>query len=89
MNIEKNCVVQFHYSLKDESGEVLESTEGKDPMAYLHGHKNMIVGLEKQMEGKSEGDKFTAQVEPKDGYGERKEGSTQRIPLKHMHGYRL
>ncbi len=86
MNIEKNCVVQFHYSLKDESGEVLESTEGKDPMAYLHGHKNMIVGLEKQMEGKSEGDKFTAQVEPKDGYGERKEGSTQRIPLKHMHG---
>lgn len=86
MNIEKDTVVQFHYTLKDESGEQLETTAGKDPMAYLHGHGNIIPGLEKEMLGKQEGDQFSATVEPKDAYGERKEGQTQRIPIKHLQG---
>ncbi len=86
MNIEKDTVVQFHYTLKDESGEQLETTAGKDPMAYLHGHGNIIPGLEKEMLGKQEGDQFSATVEPKDAYGERKEGQAQRIPIKHLQG---
>ena len=53
MKIEKDTVAQFHYSLKNEAGELLESTEGNDPMAYLHGHKNIISGLEKAMLGKA------------------------------------
>lgn len=86
MNIEKNSVVQFHYSLKDETGEQIETTEGKDPMAYLHGHKNIIAGLEKALLGKSEGETFSVTIEPKEAYGARKEDALQRIPLKHMQG---
>ncbi len=88
MNISKDTVVQFHYSLKDDKGELIESTEGKDPMAYLHGHSNIIPGLEKALEGKAVGDSFTVTIEPKDGYGPRQENSMQRISLKHLQGAR-
>ena len=86
MEIGKNTVVQFHYTLADDQGVELESSKGGDPMAYLHGHSNIIKGLEAAMEGKKVGDTFSATVEPADGYGEVKEGLTQRIPVKHMMG---
>lgn len=85
MSIGKDSVVQFHYTLT-EAGTELESTKGSDPMAYLHGHQNIISGLEKAMEGKGEGDTFSVTVEPAEAYGERKDDLTQRIPLKHMQG---
>lgn len=85
MSIAKNSVVQFHYTLS-EGSEELESTRDSDPMAYLHGHGNVIPGLEKAMEGKSEGESFSVTVEPADAYGERKDGATQRISLKHLQG---
>lgn len=86
MSVAKDTVVQFHYTLSEVGGEQLESTKGKDPMAYLHGHGNIISGLEKAMEGKAEGDTFSATVEPAEAYGERKDTPPQRIPLKHLQG---
>ena len=86
MKISKNQVVSFHYRLKDEDGNELENSNGGDPVSYLHGHGNIIVGLEKGLEGKEADDVFSVTVLPKDGYDERQEGATQRIPLKHLHG---
>jgi FKBP-type peptidyl-prolyl cis-trans isomerase SlyD len=86
MNIGKDSVAQFHYTLKDESGSVLESSAGGQPIAYLHGHRNIIPGLEEALEGKSGGDKLSVTVPPEKGYGERREGATQRVPLKHLQG---
>lgn len=88
MNISRGKVVQFHYTLKDEQGGVLESTVGGDPSAYLHGYSNIIESLEEVLEGKAPGDKFTASIEAKDGYGERREVKLQRIPIKHLQGAR-
>lgn len=85
MSISKDSVVQFRYTLS-EGGTELESTKDSDPMAYLHGHNNIIPGLEKAMEGKAEGESFSVTIEPVDAYGERKDGMTQRIPLKHLQG---
>ncbi|RLU00361.1 peptidylprolyl isomerase [Ketobacter sp.] len=85
MSITNDTVVQFHYTLS-EAGNELESTQGGEPMAYLHGHQNIIPGLEKAMAGKQEGDSFSVTIEPAEAYGERKDGATQRIPLKHMQG---
>ncbi|MBA54048.1 MAG: peptidylprolyl isomerase [Pseudomonadales bacterium] len=85
MSIGKDSVVQFHYTLT-EAGTELESTKGGDPMAYLHGHQNIISGLEQAMAGKAEGDTFSVTVAPADAYGERKDDLTQRIPLKHLQG---
>ena len=53
MQITKDTVAQFIYTLKDEAGNELESTEAGHPVAYLHGHDNMLEGLEKELDGKS------------------------------------
>lgn len=70
MQVTSDSVVTMHYTLTDPSGEVLDSSQGKDPLAYLHGHGNIIAGLEKQIEGKSAGDKLVAEVPASEAYGE-------------------
>ena len=86
MQITKDKIVTFHYRLQDDSGVEIESSHGGDPMAYLHGHGNIITGLESGMEGKNAEDVFSITVEAKDAYGERLEDATQRVPLKHLNG---
>ena len=65
-----NLVVSMHYKLTDDDGNVLDSSEGSEPLAYLHGAGNIIPGLEKALVGKGEGDCLQVRVEPEDGYGE-------------------
>ena len=89
MNIEKDRVVLFHYTVAEQGQEPLESSEGRDPLAILFGHNNIIPGLEKAMEGKAAGDKFEVDVAAADAYGERREGMTQRVPKKHFEGAKL
>ena len=84
MKITDKTVVQFHYTLKDEAGEELESSFGSDPLAYLHGQKNMLVGVENALTDKEKGEKFTVTLQPEDAYGEYQEGAIQRIPAKHL-----
>lgn len=85
MKIEKNTVVQFHYRLREDQGSTeLENSHGGSPIAYLHGHHNIIRGLEKAMLGKEQGDVFSASVSAEEGYGKRVEGSQQRVPIKHL-----
>lgn len=86
MQIEKNAVVQFHYSLTDEQGESLEQSAGGEPTAYLHGHGGIIPGLEEAMEGREAGESFTVTVAPEKAYGQRQEDAIQRVPLKHLQG---
>jgi FKBP-type peptidyl-prolyl cis-trans isomerase SlyD len=81
MNISKNSVVTFHYTLTDNDGTVLDSSDGRDPFAYLQGGGMIVPGLESQMEGKAKGDKFTAVVAPSQGYGDFNKDLLQRVPL--------
>ena len=71
----------MHYTLKDSAGEVLDSSEGKEPLAYIQGIGNIIVGLEEQLEGKAAGDKVAATVTPDKGYGMRTEENVHIVPL--------
>lgn len=80
MNIQKNSVVTMHYELKDDVGEILDSSTGQDPLVYMHGANNIIVGLEEQLEGKTKGDKVVAQVSPEKGYGMPVEALVQTVP---------
>lgn len=86
MIVEKSKVVSFHYTLKNSTGEEMESSREKEPMSYLHGSNNIIVGLEKAMEGRSAGDEFSVTVEPEDAYGIRNENNVQRVSLKRLKG---
>jgi FKBP-type peptidyl-prolyl cis-trans isomerase SlyD len=86
MIVEKDKVVSFHYTLKNADGEQMETSREKDPMTYLQGANNIIVGLEKAMEGHAVEDEFVATIEPEEGYGVRNENNVQRIPLKRLKG---
>ncbi len=86
MIIDKDTVVQFSYKLTDTNQQQLEESDEKTPMAYLHGHDNLLSGLEKAMTGKKAGDKFSVTLQPEDAYGEVKENNEQRIPTKHLQG---
>ncbi len=78
--ITQGKVVFFHYTLTDADGEVIDSSEGMEPMPYLHGAENIVPGLERQMEGRTVGDRFTAVVPPEEGYGEPEGPGPQAIP---------
>lgn len=73
-------VVSIDYTLKDEAGEVLDTSEGREPVAYLHGAGNIVPGLESALEGKSKGDSISVSVAPADGYGERDPEMVQPVP---------
>lgn len=70
MSVAKNMVVSIDYKLTDEEGEVLDSSEDTGPLEYLHGHGEIVPGLERALEGKKSGDSLQVKVDPKDGYGE-------------------
>lgn len=80
MQIAERCVAAFHYTLTNEQGEVIDSSAGREALAYLHGVGNIVAGLEREMTGRSAGDTFNVVVAPEDGYGLRHEGLIQRVP---------
>ncbi len=80
MIIENGKVVSIEYTLKDSSGEILDSTEGVGPLDYIHGMQNLIPGLEKELTGKSVGDSFSVEVQPKDAYGEYVDDLVMEVP---------
>ena len=86
MHIEKNRVVTLHYTLRDEQGNVIESSTGRVPLSYLHGKGNIIPGLEQALAGKAAGDKVDVTVAPQEGYGPRDERLVQVIPRNRFSG---
>lgn len=80
MLVTANKVVTIDYTLTDARGQVIDSSNGRDPLAYLHGNQNIIPGLENALEGKRKGDSLNVRVAPAEGYGEREEGLIQSVP---------
>ncbi len=76
----KDMVVTFHYTLRNQAGQVLDSSSGSDPLTYLHGHRNIVPGLENALIGKSVGSRFNVTVSPAEGYGERVKEMVIRVP---------
>ncbi|MBX6420168.1 MAG: peptidylprolyl isomerase [Nevskia sp.] len=86
MQIADRCVASFHYTLTDDRGEVLDSSAGGQPLAYLHGAGNLIAGLERALAGHRAGDKFQVTVAPEDGYGAHDPRLVQVVPKSAFRG---
>ncbi len=88
MVIENNHVVSIHYALYDitdsEAPQFLESSSGQGEMLILLGYKQMLPAVEEALIGHKKGDHLNVELQAKEAYGERKEDSTQRIPIKHL-----
>ncbi len=78
--IAQDKAVAIQYTVKDENGTQVDTSEGRGPLWYLHGHKNIIPGLENALDGLKEGEEFSAQVAPDEAYGEHREELIQRVP---------
>jgi FKBP-type peptidyl-prolyl cis-trans isomerase SlyD len=86
MAIAQDSVVTLHYTLKDDAGEVIDSSSSGEPLAYLHGHGNLVPGLERELEGKNAGDKLSVKIAPADGYGEFDQALIQKVPRRSLKG---
>jgi FKBP-type peptidyl-prolyl cis-trans isomerase SlyD len=80
MNIAENCVASIHYTLTDGEGKTIDTSEGQEPLAYLHGAGNIIPGLEKALLGKTVGDKFVVSIPAAEAYGVRDDSMVQELP---------
>lgn len=79
-------VVSMHYKLTDNDGNVIDSSEGADPLTYLHGAGNIIPGLEQALVGKVEKDSLTVKVSPAEGYGEVIKELVETVPISAFQG---
>ncbi|MBT3532025.1 MAG: peptidylprolyl isomerase [Gammaproteobacteria bacterium] len=84
-----NKVVSFHYRLREvdangDHSDWMEESFSREPLYYLHGFHNVIVGLERALEGKKMGDEIEITLQPEDAYGTRVPDAIQRVPIKHL-----
>ncbi len=82
--IAKDHVVEFHYTLFDTEGAELETTRNEKPAAILHGHRNVIPGLEAALTGRQAGDSFEVDIPTDQAYGQRRDDWTQRVSKKYF-----
>ncbi len=80
MEITADRVVLIHYTLKDDAGNVIDTSAGSEPLAYIQGHGNLVVGLEKALEGEQDGSSVAVSVTPEEGYGKHDSNLIQRVP---------
>ncbi|MBT65336.1 MAG: peptidylprolyl isomerase [Puniceicoccaceae bacterium] len=86
MQIAEGTVVAMDYALKDDEGTLLDQSQPGQPLTYLHGHKNIIPGLEAALVGKAAGDTVEVRVAPEDGYGAPNPALEQVVPRDRFQG---
>ncbi|GAB2582986.1 FKBP-type peptidyl-prolyl cis-trans isomerase [Spirosoma areae] len=86
MNITKDKVAAIHYTLRDSNGNIVDSSEGRDPLYYLHGANNLIPGMEEGLEGRTKGDQLKLDVAPEKGYGRHDPDLVEEVPLRAFGG---
>ena len=74
-------VIGFHYTLKNDEGEVLDSSDGRDPMLYLAGSGQILPALDLVMQPLAVGEKKSVSLSAKDGYGEVNPALKQNVKL--------
>src|SRR5438477_7150683 len=64
-------VVCMDYTIRLVSGQVVESSVGSEPLTYLHGHRQIVPGVEQAVEGMEQGTTLEIVVPPEEAYGKR------------------
>jgi len=80
MKISSGTIVSIHYTLTGDDGQIIDSSQGQDPLQYEQGAGNIIPGLEQALEGRSSGEDVQVTLEPDDAYGQRNDSMVQTVP---------
>jgi len=86
MQITEGTVVSMDYALHNDAGTLIDQSQPDQPLTYLHGHRNIIPGLENALVGKSAGDEVEVRVRPEDGYGDKNPALEQVVPQDRFEG---
>jgi len=78
--VQDGAIVSIEYTLTDDSGKVIDTSVGKEPLTYIHGAGQIVKGLERELNGLKVGDQKKVAVKPEDGYGMPSEIALQEIP---------
>lgn len=84
MIISDDSVVSIDYILRSDSGEIIDSSAEGEPLVYLHGHEQIVPGLEAVLAGKQKGDALKVTVPPEHGYGDHDPDGVVRVPTSAM-----
>tara|TARA_B100000459_G_scaffold116750_1_gene69654 strand:- start:199 stop:738 length:540 start_codon:yes stop_codon:yes gene_type:complete len=80
-NIQKDTIASVHYTgTLPDSGEIFDSSEGREPLTFIVGHKQMIPGFERELMGAKIGDKVEFTLSPEDAYGMKEDAAIMKIP---------
>ena len=79
--IENNKVARVHYTgTLPDTGEIFDSSEGREPLTFLVGHRQMIPGFERELMGVAAGDKVEFTLSAEDAYGNHNPDAVQQVP---------
>ncbi len=84
MQIASQKVVSIAYTLKNDAGETIDTSVGRDPLIYIQGIGSLVPGLEKALEGHGSGDHVVVSVRSDEGYGTRDETLARKIPIRKL-----
>lgn len=76
----------MEYALRDDEGSLIDQSLPDQPLVYLHGHRNIIPGLEAALAGKQVGDTIEVRIEPREAYGEMNPALEQVVPRERFQG---
>ena len=79
-------VIGMHYTLYRANGDLIESTEGRDPVLFLYGDRQVLAALQDELKGKSAGDKFDVEIPHDKAYGRHYPEKVERLPRKRIDG---
>ncbi len=80
MKIADGCAVAIDYSLKTEDGSLIDTSDGDEPLWYLHGSGQIVTGLEAALLGRIAGEALSVVVKPEEGYGPRRDDRVLTVP---------
>jgi FKBP-type peptidyl-prolyl cis-trans isomerase SlyD len=78
--VKNGLMISLEYTLKSPEGKVLETSQGREPLKYIHGQKMMVPGLEKELTGMKVGGEKNVTVKPEEGYGKVNPNAVQEVP---------
>jgi len=84
VKVEDKKVIAIEYTLTDDAGQVLDTSEGREPLTYLHGSGNIVPGLENALTGIEVGQTIEVDVTPEQGYGVYDQAMVQKVPVRKL-----
>ncbi len=90
MTISDNQVVSIIYNVKDrDGGDLIDSNEGREPLEFIVGKGQVIIGLESALKGMKMGESKEVEIAPVDAYGEYNTEAKQTLPKEQFAGIDL